>query len=48
MFSQTCETVEQTRKQEVIMKLTSQAFENGGKIPDKYTKYGENRIPHCT
>jgi Raf kinase inhibitor-like YbhB/YbcL family protein len=21
------------------------AFENGGKIPDKYSKYGENRIP---
>ena len=27
------------------MKLTSQAFKNGGTIPDKYTKYGENRIP---
>jgi Raf kinase inhibitor-like YbhB/YbcL family protein len=27
------------------MKITSQAFEEGGKIPDKYTKYGENRIP---
>jgi Raf kinase inhibitor-like YbhB/YbcL family protein len=27
------------------MKITSQAFNNGGKIPDKYTMYGENRIP---
>ena len=27
------------------MKITSEAFENGTKIPDKYTKYGENRIP---
>ncbi|HMJ66063.1 MAG TPA: YbhB/YbcL family Raf kinase inhibitor-like protein [Candidatus Binatia bacterium] len=27
------------------MNITSQAFANGGKIPDKYTKYGENRIP---
>ncbi len=27
------------------MKITSQAFEDGGKIPDKYTKYGENLIP---
>ena len=27
------------------MKMTSQAFTNGGKIPDKYTRYGENRIP---
>jgi len=27
------------------MKITSQAFIDGGKIPDKYTKYGENRIP---
>ena len=27
------------------MKITSQAFTDGGKIPDKYTKYGENRIP---
>jgi Raf kinase inhibitor-like YbhB/YbcL family protein len=27
------------------MKITSQAFKEGGKIPDKYTKYGENRIP---
>jgi Raf kinase inhibitor-like YbhB/YbcL family protein len=27
------------------MKITSQAFQEGGKIPDKYTKYGENRIP---
>ena len=27
------------------MNITSQAFANGGKIPDKYTKYGENAIP---
>ena len=27
------------------MKITSQAFEDGSKIPDKYTKYGENLIP---
>ena len=27
------------------MKITSQAFTEGGMIPDKYTKYGENRIP---
>jgi hypothetical protein len=27
------------------MRITSQAFTDGGKIPDKYTKYGENRIP---
>src|SRR5262245_36680189 len=27
------------------MKITSQAFTEGTKIPDKYTKYGENRIP---
>jgi Raf kinase inhibitor-like YbhB/YbcL family protein len=27
------------------MNLTSQAFADGGKIPDKYTKYGENRNP---
>lgn len=27
------------------MKITSQAFTNGGKIPDKYTMYGENHIP---
>ena len=27
------------------MRITSQAFSNGGKIPDKYTMYGENRIP---
>ena len=27
------------------MQITSQAFTNGGKIPDKYTKYGENKIP---
>jgi Raf kinase inhibitor-like YbhB/YbcL family protein len=27
------------------MQLSSQAFTNGGKIPDKYSKYGENKIP---
>ena len=27
------------------MKITSQAFNNGSQIPDKYSKYGENRIP---
>ena len=27
------------------MKITSQAFTEGTKIPDKFTKYGENRIP---
>jgi Raf kinase inhibitor-like YbhB/YbcL family protein len=27
------------------MQISSAAFTNGGKIPDKYTKYGENRIP---
>jgi len=27
------------------MKVTSQAFTDGAKIPDKYTKYAENRIP---
>src|SRR5262249_20843415 len=27
------------------MRITSQAFSNGEKIPDKYTMYGENRIP---
>lgn len=27
------------------MRLTSQAFQDGGKIPDKYSKYGENKIP---
>jgi Raf kinase inhibitor-like YbhB/YbcL family protein len=27
------------------MKITSQAFTNGGKIPDKYTMYGDNLIP---
>src|SRR3954466_11719216 len=27
------------------MKLMSQAFANGSKIPDKYSKYGENRVP---
>ena len=27
------------------MRITSQAFGNGEKIPDKYTMYGENRIP---
>jgi Raf kinase inhibitor-like YbhB/YbcL family protein len=27
------------------MKITSAAFVNGEKIPDKYTMYGENRVP---
>ena len=27
------------------MKLTSQGFNEGGKIPNKYTMYGENKIP---
>ena len=27
------------------MKITSQAFTDGGKIPDKYTMYGDNVIP---
>ena len=27
------------------MKVTSQAFTDGAKIPDKYTKHAENRIP---
>ena len=27
------------------MQISSQAFTNGGKIPDKYTMYGENKIP---
>ena len=27
------------------MKLISEAFADGTSIPDKYTKYGENRIP---
>ena len=27
------------------MKITSQAFNDGAKIPDKYSMYGENRIP---
>lgn len=27
------------------MKISSQAFKNGGQIPAKYTKYGENHIP---
>src|SRR5436190_19039499 len=30
---------------ETPMKITSQAFNDGGKIPDKYTLYGENLIP---
>ena len=30
---------------EVFMQITSQAFTDGGKIPNKYTMYGENRIP---
>jgi Raf kinase inhibitor-like YbhB/YbcL family protein len=27
------------------MKITSQAFANGGAIPEAYTMYGKNRIP---
>ncbi|MDB6030754.1 MAG: phosphatidylethanolamine-binding protein [Verrucomicrobiales bacterium] len=27
------------------MRLTSQAFESNGTIPDKYTQYGDNKIP---
>jgi Raf kinase inhibitor-like YbhB/YbcL family protein len=27
------------------MRITSQAFKDGEKIPDKYTMYGENKIP---
>jgi len=27
------------------MRITSQAFTDGGMIPDRYTLYGENRIP---
>ena len=27
------------------MKISSQAFKDGEKIPDKYTMYGENHIP---
>lgn len=27
------------------MRITSQAFNEGGKIPDLYTKYGQNKIP---
>lgn len=27
------------------MQITSRAFTNGGKIPDQYSKYGQNRIP---
>lgn len=27
------------------MKITSQAFQDGQKIPDKYTKYGANHVP---
>src|SRR5437660_955289 len=30
---------------EFSMRITSQAFTDGGKIPDKYTMYGQNRIP---
>src|SRR5438046_3541260 len=30
---------------EIQMKITSQAFTDGGKIPDKYTLYGDNIIP---
>jgi Raf kinase inhibitor-like YbhB/YbcL family protein len=27
------------------MKITSQAFTEGARIPDKYTKYAQNRVP---
>jgi Raf kinase inhibitor-like YbhB/YbcL family protein len=27
------------------MRITSQAFTDGGRIPDKYTMYGENKVP---
>jgi hypothetical protein len=27
------------------MKLTSPAFSEGGKIPNRYSQYGENKIP---
>lgn len=27
------------------MKLTSQAFQEGQRIPDQYTRYGANRVP---
>src|SRR5258706_13873937 len=27
------------------MKISSRAFSEGGQIPNRYTKYGENRIP---
>jgi Raf kinase inhibitor-like YbhB/YbcL family protein len=27
------------------MRITSEAFTDGGRIPDKYTMYGENKIP---
>ncbi len=27
------------------MKLTSSAFKDGQKIPDRYTKYGDNHVP---
>jgi Raf kinase inhibitor-like YbhB/YbcL family protein len=27
------------------MKITSQAFQDGANIPDKFSKYGQNRIP---
>jgi len=30
---------------EIPMRITSQAFTDGGKIPDKYTLYGDNLIP---
>src|SRR5262245_53210890 len=30
---------------EIRMKISSRAFENGGKIPEQYTMLGENRIP---
>src|SRR5437867_11635732 len=27
------------------MRITSDVFTEGGKIPDKYSKYGDNKIP---
>jgi Raf kinase inhibitor-like YbhB/YbcL family protein len=30
------------------MKLTCSAFSDGGKIPDEYTMYGQNKVPPLT
>jgi len=35
---------DQCEKKEV-MKISSKAFPDGGKIPDAYSMYGQNRIP---